>query len=94
MAFTPCSHNPQSGLGSLSIRRQGCGLASENSLFILEYSKHVNEKDSRKIYLHNILHPRSVAVVVGSVVEVHVGLLQVHAARAAGHLDLIAILPG
>ena len=37
-AFTPCSRSLRSGLGSWSFRMPSSDLASENILFILEYS--------------------------------------------------------
>ena len=46
-----------------------------------------------KSYLHHILPPFSILVVVVSVVQVGVGLLQVNAAGAAGLSDLAASLP-
>ena len=46
-----------------------------------------------KSYLHHILPPFSILVVVVSVVQVDICLLQVDTARAAGLSDLTAILP-
>ena len=46
-----------------------------------------------KSYLHHILPPFSILVVVVSVVQVDICLLQVDAARAASLSDLAASLP-
>ena len=46
-----------------------------------------------KSYLHHILPPFSILVVVVSVVQVGVGLLHVDAARAASLSDLAASIP-